>query len=102
MAKGNRKVNLSQIQSKLVKRGKPAYENAELSADILSLDPTNPDDAIIWAEAKVNLSLDQKKVQSEKMKFRNRAESVAEKLGVAIRIMWTDEGEMIIALRSEN
>ena len=102
MAKGNRKVNLSQIQSKLVKRGKPAFEDAELSADILSLDPNDPDDAIIWEKAKVSLTLDPKKFQSEKMKFRNRAESVAEKLGVAIRIMWTDEGEMIIALKSDN
>jgi hypothetical protein len=94
----NRKVNLSEVQ--IVKRGKPPYENEELAQDILNLDPTNPDDAFLWAEAVVNLNQNQKVVGNEKMKYRTRAESIAERLGVAIRINWTSEGEMVISLKS--
>lgn len=102
MPEQNRKVNLSAIQQKLVKRGKARYENDQLAQDILSLDPTNPDDAFYWGEAVVNLNLDPKKLQSEKMRYRSRAESIAEMLGVAIRIQWTDEGEMVISLKDKH
>ena len=98
--KANQKVNLSEIKGKLVKRGKPAYENPTLATDILSLNVSDPNDAFIWSEATVNLSQDPKKVQSEKMKFRNRAESVAERLNIAIQIQWLDSGEMVISRKS--
>lgn len=98
--KTNQKVNLSEIKGKLVKRGKPAYENPTLESDILSLDVNNPDDAFIWVEATVNLTQDPKKVQSEKMKFRNRAESVAERLNINIQINWLDDGRMVVSRKS--
>lgn len=94
----NKKVNLNSIKANLVKRGKPPYENPVLATDILSLDPTVEGDAFYWSEATVNLSAPQDKVQAEKMKYRNRALSVAEKCGVVIAINWQDDGKMIISL----
>lgn len=94
----NQKVNLSDIKANLVKRGKPPYENPVLATDILSLDPTVEGDAFYWSEATVNLTAPQDKVQAEKMKYRNRALSVAEKVGIVIAINWLDDGKMIISL----
>jgi len=96
----NQKVNLSDIKGKLVKRGKPPYENPTLKALISEIDPTDPDDAFIWDEATVNLNLEPKKLQSEKMKFRNRAESIAEQLAVEIQINWLDDGQMVISRKA--
>jgi hypothetical protein len=96
----NTKVNLNNIKANLVKRGKPPYENPVLVTDILSLDPTVEGDAFFWTEAVVNLSGTAQKVQAEKMKYRNRALSVAEKLGVTIAINWLDDGKMVISLGS--
>lgn len=98
--KVNRKINLSEIQAKLVKRGKPPYENPVLATDILSLDPNEIGDAFIWSEATVNLNQEQTKVQAQKMKFRNRAESVSEKLGIEIQINWLDDGQMVISRKA--
>jgi len=98
--KANQKVNLSEIQSKLVKRGKPPYENPVLATDILSLDPNEIGDAFVWSEATVNLNQDSTKIQAEKMKYRNRAESVSEKLGIAIQINWLDDGRMVISRKA--
>jgi hypothetical protein len=94
----NKKVNLNNIKANLVKRGKPPYENPVLQADILSLDPAVEGDAFFWSEATVNLTAPQDKVQAEKMKYRNRALSVADKCGVTIAINWLDDGKMIISL----
>lgn len=94
----NKKVNLNNIKANLVRRGKPPYENPVLATDILSLDPTVEGDAFFWSEATVNLTAPQDKVQAEKMKYRNRALSVAEKCGVVIAINWLDDGKMIISL----
>ena len=99
-AEPNKKVNLNSIKANLVKRGKPPYENPVLATDILSLDPAVEGDAFYWSEATVNLSAPQDKVQAEKMKYRNRALSVAEKVGVTIAINWQDDGKMIISLGS--
>ena len=98
--KVNQKVNLSEIQAKLVKRGKPPYENPVLATDILSLDPNEIGDAFVWSEATVNLNQDSKKVQAEKMKYRNRAESVSEKLGIEIQVNWLDDGRMVISRKA--
>ena len=97
----NKKVNLNEIQSKLAKRGKPAYTNKDLAQDILSLNPEVEGDAFIWADAQVNPTLSEKEMQTVKARFRNRAESVAESLGIAIRINFTTDGEMIISLRNQ-
>lgn len=103
--KGNQKVNLSQMQSKLSRKGKPAYRNEELAKDILSLDPTNPDDAFVWSEAKVSL-VDSKgdpredgQINKDKMRYRQRAISVAKSIQIEIRVIWSIDGEMIIALK---
>jgi hypothetical protein len=98
--KVNRKINLSEIQAKLVKRGKPPYENPVLATDILSLDPNEIGDAFIWSEATVNLNQEQTKVQADKMRYRNRAESVSEKLGIEIQINWLDDGQMVISRKA--
>jgi hypothetical protein len=98
--KVNLKINLSEIQSKLVKRGKPPYENPVLATDIMSLDPNEIGDAFIWSEATVNLNQEQTKVQADKMRYRNRAESVSEKLGIEIQINWLDNGQMVISRKA--
>ena len=96
---GNRKVNLSEIRHTLIKRGKAPYENEALAQDIAGLDPTDADDAFVWSEAYVPTDLPKEKMQAERMKFRNRADIVAGKVGVAIRISFTSDGEMVISLR---
>jgi hypothetical protein len=96
----NQKVNLSDIKGKLVKRGKPPYENPTLKALINEIDPTDPDDAFIWDEATVNLNQEQAKVQKDKMRFRNRAESIAEQLEIEIQINWLDNGQMVISRKA--
>ena len=94
----SKKVNLSEIKDDLVKRGKPPYSNEELKNDILSLDPTDPDDAIFWHEATVNPKSDS--LQADKMRHRNRAESIAEQLGVAIQVNWLTDGRMVISRKA--
>ncbi len=94
---GNRKVNLSEIRHTLIKRGKAPYENTELEQDIAGLDPSDADDAFVWSDAYVPTDLPKDKLQSERMKMRNRADIIADKVGVAIRISWTGDGEMVIS-----
>lgn len=96
----NQKVNLSDIRNDLVKRGKPKYENVVLRDDILSLDAIDLNDAFIWGEAKVNLNQVPEKIQAEKMKYRNRAETIAESVSVKIAIHWNSIGEMIISRKA--
>lgn len=97
---GNRKVNLTALKSKLVSKGKPAYSNPTLEADILSLDPTVEGDAFIWSEATVDLKQAEPIVNRDKMKYRNRALSVAEKCQRTISVRWTEDGEMVIFLKT--
>ena len=98
--KVNRKINLAEIQSQMVKRGKPPYLNPVLATDIMALNPNEIGDAFVWGEATVNLNQDPAKIQSEKMKFRNRAESVSEKLGIEIQINWLESGQMVISRKA--
>lgn len=95
---GNKKVNLKAMQNKIAKKGKPSYKNEALASDLLTLDPSVEGDAIIWAEATVNVTADQKAVNAEKMKWRQRAISVAESHNLTISVNWTLDGEMIISL----
>lgn len=95
----NRKVNLASIKSNIVRKGKVAYTNPALEADILALDPTVEGDAFYWSEAKVNLNASEKKVQADKMRYRTRVLSVAKRLNRPVSIFWTEEGEMVIALK---
>lgn len=91
------KINLSDIQSLVVSRGRKPYENAELLKDIQSLDPKNPDDALCWVEAEGNPSDDEYSLH--KAKFRSRAEAVATQAGVEISTSWLTDGRMVIRLK---
>lgn len=103
----NVRVNLSQMAGKLSHKGKPAYKDEALAKDILSLDPTDPNDAFIWAKAKVSLvdangeSRDESQINKEKMKHRQRAISVAKQLQIQIRVIWMLDGQMVIALKTD-
>lgn len=95
------KVNLSQIQSRLVKRGRDAYENEALVAELQGLDPSDKDSAFIFEEAQGNPE-DEGYVNHKNL-WRNRVGSVAERIGIpdgALSIMWTDLGEMVVTYKS--
>jgi len=103
----NVRVNLSQMAGKLSRKGKPAYKDEALAKDILSLDPTDPNDAFTWGKAKVSLvdangeSRDEAQINKEKMKHRQRAFSVAKQLQIEIRVIWMVDGQMVIALKND-
>jgi len=96
------KVNLKEIQSRLVKRGREAYENANLVAELQSLD--NPDEGFLFEEATYTgeVSSENEDYTNHKNLWRNRVSSLAGRyLGdeVEISVQWTDKGEMIVSLR---
>ena len=95
----NRKVNLSEIRHSLIKRGKAPYENPELTDDIVGLDPTDPDDAFIWSDGYVSVELPKDKLQSERMKMRNRVDIISERVGVTVKVSWTADGELVVSLK---
>lgn len=98
-AEPNRKVNLTALQGKIAKKGKPSYRNEALAQDMLTLDPAVEGDAIQWVEATVNVTGDDPKaINAEKMKWRQRALSVASGANLNISITWGLEGEMYISL----
>lgn len=98
------KVNLKEIQSRLVKRGRDAYENPELVAELLALDPSTPDDAFLFEEATFEgecVSTNEE-YTNHKNTWRNRVNSLATRhLGdeVEISVQWTDTGEMVVSFR---
>jgi hypothetical protein len=47
------KINLSDLQGMLSKRGREAYNDPTLEAEIASLDPKVEGDAFIWDDARV-------------------------------------------------
>lgn len=93
------KINLSDIQSLIVGRGRKPYENAELLADIEGIDPSNPDDGIIWEDAQGNP--DDEEYVNHKSKFRSRAEAVAEQIGREISTVWLSDGRLVIKLKTK-
>ena len=95
----NRKVNLSEIRHTLIKRGKAPYENEQLTQDILGLDANDPDDAFIWSDGFVVVGLPKEKLQAERMKMRNRVDIISERVGVAVRISWTQDGDLVVSLK---
>ena len=91
-----RKVNLSDLQGSLSKKGKPRYENELLLQAFREMLVDNT--PIVWEEAKVIGSTDDE-VNACKAKWRNRATSVFATLDskVTITISWTnDTNEMVI------
>lgn len=93
------KINLSDIQSLVVGRGRKAYENPELMADIKSLNPNDADDGIVWVEAQGNPIDDD--YNNHKAKFRSRADAVATQAGVEISTVWLSDGRLVIKLKSK-
>ena len=91
------KINLSDIQGLIVTRGRKPYENAELLADIMSLDPSDADQALCWEEAQGDPSDDEYSLH--KAKFRSRAEAVATQAGVEISTTWLTDGRLVIKLK---
>lgn len=98
------KVNLKDIQSRLVKRGRDAYENPELVAELLALDPSNPEDAFLFPEATYEgecVSTNEE-YTNHKNAWRNRVNSLGIRhLGdeVELSVQWTEQGEMIVSFR---
>ena len=93
------KINLSDIQSLVVGRGRKPYENAELLADIKSINPSDPDDGIIWVDAQGNP--DDEDYLSHKAKFGSRAEAVASQADIQISTVWLVDGRLVIKLKTK-
>jgi len=96
-AEPNRKVNLAELQGKIAKKGKPPYRDPALAQDLLTL---GDGEAILWVQATVNVTgTDPKAINAEKMKWRQRAISVAEGVNLKVQINWSTNGEMYISLK---
>lgn len=98
------KVNLKEIQSRLVKRGRDAYENAALVAELVALDPSAEGDAFLFEEATYlgECVSTNEEYTNHKNTWRNRVNSLAARhLGdeVELSVQWTDSGEMIVSFR---
>lgn len=91
------KVNLKDIQSRLVKRGREAFQDADLEADLLALNPDDEDDAFIYEAGQGNPT--DEKYDSHKNKVRGRIISVAEQHSLEVSIIWTTEGECVVKLK---
>ena len=96
------KVNLKEIQSRLVKRGRDAYVNPELSAELLALTP-DESDAFLFEEATFSGDTASEEYVNHKNLWRNRTNSVASACGIpdkSLSIQWTIDGEMIVSYKS--
>lgn len=96
------KVNLKDIQARLVKRGREAYENPELVAELLALDASIADDAFLFEDATFIGDMTSEKYTNHKNAWRGRVSSLATRyLGdaVEISVQWTDAGEMVVSFR---
>jgi len=97
------KVNLKDIQARLVKRGREAYENESLSAELLALTP-DPTDAFIFDEATFagEAKADNPDYVNHKNLWRNRVGSIAERNGIpkdSLSVQWTVDGEMVVSYK---
>lgn len=92
------KINLSDIESLIVGRGRKPYENAELLADIQAIDPLDPNDGIIWEDAQGNP--EDEEYPNHKAKFRSRAEAVADSANLVISTVWLQDGRLVIKLKT--
>ncbi len=92
----SKKVNLSQINN-LVKRGREAYIDPDLTADIQALDPSVIGDAFIYELAQGNPSDDD--FVNHKNTWRNRVAKCAELVARECSVQWTTDGEMIVTLK---
>ena len=92
----SQKVNLSEITN-LVKRGREAYNDPQLVADILSIDETIVGDGFYYDDAQGDPSDDE--FINHKNTWRNRVAKCAEVAEREVSIHWTDLGQMIVTLK---
>lgn len=92
----SKKVNLGDIQN-LVKRGREAYTDPDLVADIASLDEAVVGDAFYYEPAQGNPADDE--FVNHKNTWRNRVAKCAEEANRECSILWTTEGEMVVSLK---
>ena len=90
-----RKVNLSDIQSELVSRGRKPFTDHELELAIQELNADDPNDGFIYAECDTTAE----DYASQKAKYRNRVMTVSDQLGIAVSAQWTTNGELVVALK---
>jgi hypothetical protein len=90
------KVNLSEIRSRIVGRGRKAYTNPELASELASL---GADEGFVWDEAQTPEGLSPEDRTNHRAKYRGRAESVAESIGIEVSVGWLDDGGMLIQHR---
>jgi hypothetical protein len=96
------KVNLSDIQSRLVRRGREAYENESLVAELRALDASNPEDAFLFEEATFTGDKGSDDYINHKNLWRGRVAGLAARYigeSVELSVQWTDAGEMVVSYR---
>lgn len=95
---GIRKVNLSDLQGSLSKKGRDRYADPILRDALLAM--MSDGEPFIWEDAVVT-GKTEKQVTASKAKWRSRAVSVFKSLGLdddkSITIRWTTDDEMVIA-----
>ena len=90
------KINLNDLQGMLSKRGREAFHDETLQAEILSLDPKVEGDAFIWDSAQGNPS--DEDYTNHKAKYHGRVETIAERNNVAVSVQWTTDGRCVVSL----
>lgn len=90
------KVNLKDIQARLVKRGRDAFQDELLESELLAL-TDDADDAFIYESGHCDPS--DSNYVAQKNKVRNRVTSVAEQHSLKVSIQWTLDGECVVALK---
>jgi hypothetical protein len=98
------KVNLKDIQSRLVKRGREAYENPQLTEELTALTPDDGD-AFLFEEATFEgeVTPDNPDYVNHKNLWRNRVKSVSTSVGIpdgSLSIQWTIDGEMVVSYKA--
>ena len=90
------KVNLSELQGVLSKRGREPFNDPALELEIQSLDPKIDGDAFIWDSATGNPN--DEEYTNHKAKYRGRVETIADKAGIAVSVQWTNSGQCVVSL----
>ena len=90
------KVNLNDIQSRLVKRGRDAFQDEILESELLALDADIVDDAFIYEAGQGNPT--DANYVAHKNKMRNRVTSIASQHSLGVSIQWTIDGECVVSL----
>lgn len=96
--KGIRKVNLTDLQGQLSKRGRERYTNPELAQAFR--EAIVDGESFVWEEAQVTGKTD-KEITASKAKWRSRAKSVFDGLNAnnhKVTIGWTVTNEMVVTV----